>query len=392
MADFDVILAGGGLSTGLMALKLREVRPELRVLVIERDAHLGGDHTWSFHGTDLAKDELAMVEPMIRSRWPAQDVQFPQLKRTLDTPYCTIVSNDFDRHVRGELGQDALLLNAPIAEVATGSVVLEGGQKLTAPCVMDGRGWQKDTGRDLALAYQKFFGLEVELRDPHGLSRPIIMDATVEQTDGYRFIYCLPYTPTSLLIEDTYYSPSMDLDAERAAREIRSYAEQQGWKIENVGREEKGCLPIVLAGDASAFETNPGDAAPCGLRAGLFHPTTGYSLPDAVRVASHFARDFPRNTDELKARMTMLSETQWQKRKFYRLLNRLLFLGAEGNDKRKVMQRFYGMPQDLIERFYAGRSTQLDKLRILSGKPPIPIPTAMRAIPARAAWNFVRAQ
>ena len=74
------------------------------------------------------------------------------------------------------------------------------------------------------------------------------------------------------------------------------------------------------------------------------------------------------------------------------MLNRLLFLGAEGNDKRKVMQRFYGMPQDLIERFYAGRSTQLDKLRILSGKPPIPIPTAMRAIPARAAWNFVRAQ
>ncbi len=392
MADFDVILAGGGLSTCLMALKLRKVQPELRILLVEREERLGGDHTWSFHGTDVGKDDLAILEPMVRGRWTAQDVRFPALKRTLDTPYFTIVSGDFDRHVRRELGEKSVLLNAPIAEVTKGSVILEGGQTLASPCVIDGRGWQQDTGRGLALAYQKFFGLEVELQGPHGLSNPIIMDATVEQTDGYRFIYCLPYTPTSLLIEDTYYSPSMDLDAALSEREIRTYADLQGWKIDRVGREEKGCLPIVLAGDASAFESDPADAVPCGLRAGFFHPTTGYSLPDAVRVAGHLARDFPGSTDALKERMTKLSEAQWQKRKFYRLLNRLLFLGAEGNDKRKVMQRFYGMPQDLIERFYAGRSTPLDKLRVLSGKPPIPIPAALRAIPARAARNFVNAQ
>ncbi|MEM9358548.1 MAG: lycopene beta-cyclase CrtY [Pseudomonadota bacterium] len=392
MPDFDVIFAGGGLSTGLMALKLREFRPELRILVVEREGHLGGDHTWSFHGTDVENDELTMIKPMVRSRWSSQDVRFPALKRTLGTPYYTIVSADFDRYVRAQLGEASVYLNMLITEVTKGSVVLQGGQKLTAPCVIDGRGWQEDTGQDLALAYQKFFGLEVELQGPHGLSNPIIMDATVEQTDGYRFIYCLPYTPTSLLIEDTYYSPSMELDAAVSEREIRSYAEKQDWNIERVEREENGCLPIVLAGDASAFETRSGDAAPCGLRAGFFHPTTGYSLPDAVRVANHFARDFPRDTEQFKERIGQHSEAQWQKRKFYRLLNRLLFLGSYGNDKRKVMQRFYGMPQDLIERFYAGRSTSLDKLRVLSGKPPIPIPTAMRAIPARAAWNFVRAQ
>jgi lycopene beta-cyclase len=43
-----------------------------------------------------------------------------------------------------------------------------------------------------------------------------------------------------------------------------------------------------------------------------------------------------------------------------------------------VLQRFYGLPQPLVERFYAGRSTRRDAVRVLSGKPPVPI---LRALP-----------
>ena len=390
--DFDVIFAGGGLSTGLMALQLRRQRPDLRVMIIERDAHLGGDHTWSFHGSDLSSQQLAEIKPMIRKRWEAQDVQFPELNRTLTTAYCTIVSEDFHSYLRQQLGSDSISLNTPIESVSSHGVTLSGGQLISANCVFDGRGWQQSTGQKLALAYQKFFGLEVELEQPHGLTRPIIMDATVEQTDGYRFFYCLPYTETSLLIEDTYYSPSMKLDADRAAHGVRAYAERRKWQIAKVVREERGCLPIVLAGEAAAFQVGPEDAVPCGLRAGLFHPTTGYSLPDAVRMADEIASGFPGSTNAVKSQIALKARQLWQERKFYRLLNRLLFVAAEGADKRKVMQRFYRMPQDLIERFYAGRSSTMDKLRVLSGKPPIPVLPAMRTIPAQAAWDFVRAQ
>ncbi len=392
MALFDVIFAGGGLSTGLMAVSLRKARPELRILIVERGAKLGGDHTWSFHGSDLTNGQLAALTPMIRSSWTAQDVRFPQLNRTLETPYCTIISSDFDSHVQKVVGPQSLMLNASIEDVSKNAVVLSGGQRLEAPCVIDGRGWQPSSGRDLALAYQKFFGLEVELKEPHGLTRPIIMDATIDQTDGYRFMYCLPYTATNLLIEDTYYSPSMGLDAARAARAIEAYAETHGWQIASIGREEKGCLPIVLAGEATAFDVSPQDAAPCGLRAGLFHPTTGYSLPDAVRVADQFAEMSPLTTDKVKAELKRHNERLWRDRGFYRLLNRLLFVGAQNYDRRKVMQRFYRLPHRLIERFYAGQSTQLDRLRVLSGKPPIPITVGMRVIPAQAAWDYVRAQ
>ncbi|WP_363323310.1 hypothetical protein [uncultured Tateyamaria sp.] len=35
------------------------------------------------------------------------------------------------------------------------------------------------------------------------------------------------------------------------------------------------------------------------------------------------------------------------------------------------------MPEALIERFYAGRLTPLDRLRIVTGKPPIPVRDAL---------------
>ena len=43
MNTYDLILAGGGLANGLIALKLRQTRPELRILLIEQGDRLGGD-------------------------------------------------------------------------------------------------------------------------------------------------------------------------------------------------------------------------------------------------------------------------------------------------------------------------------------------------------------
>ena len=57
----------------------------------------------------------------------------------------------------------------------------------------------------------------------------------------------------------------------------------------------------------------------------------------------------------------------------------MLFLAAAPNQRWRVMQRFYGLPEPLIARFFAGRPTLADRLRILSGKPPVPVGAAIRA-------------
>jgi len=62
------------------------------------------------------------------------------------------------------------------------------------------------------------------------------------------------------------------------------------------------------------------------------------------------------------------------------MLSALLFGGAYPEERLRILERFYTMKPQLIERFYSGRSTSYDKFRILAGIPPIPIPRALGTI------------
>ncbi|MFN5759047.1 MAG: lycopene cyclase family protein, partial [Sphingomonadaceae bacterium] len=118
------------------------------------------------------------------------------------------------------------------------------------------------------------------------------------------------------------------------------------------------------------------DIEKAGLRAGLCQPVTGYSLPDAVRLAARFAAN-----PQPKPGMTFeYAEQVWRARGFYRMLDAMLFRAAEPQERYRILQRFYGLSEGLIARFYAGHSTWADKLRVLAGKPPVPIGRAVRAI------------
>jgi lycopene beta-cyclase len=71
---------------------------------------------------------------------------------------------------------------------------------------------------------------------------------------------------------------------------------------------------------------------------------------------------------------------RWQTCGFYRFLNRMVFRAATPGDRFRIYQRFYRLRAPLIERFYAGRSTTFDKMRVLAGKPPVPIGRALRVL------------
>ena len=373
----DVILAGGGLSAGLLALRLKRERPDLRVLVLERADTLGAGHTWSAFESDLSPESLAWIGPLIAHRWPGYAVRFPEHTRRLDTPYLSISDTRLHEVVAGALG-DAVVTGCEVAALATDSVTLGDGRRLTARAVVDARG-PSDAG-GLVLGFQKFVGLEVECAAPHGLTEPVIMDAALPQRDGYRFVYLLPFSPTRVLIEDTRYSDGPGLDRADLLQEARDYAREQGWQVTREVRTEHGVLPVALAGDIEAFWRAAERESPVGrigLRAALFHPTTGYSLPDAVRAAERIAALRELTTASVAACAKALSVELWEARGFYRLLDRMLFKAAEGPARYRVLQRFYRLPAPLIRRFYAARCTRADKLRVLTGWPPVPIGRAL---------------
>lgn len=371
----DVVLVGGGLANGLIALRLKALRPELKVILLERDGRIGGEHTWCHFETDVSPSISGWLRPLIEHRWSSYDIRFPAHGRTLDTPYLAITSQRLHQTVSTALGAD-VWLGAVVSDVSPHQVTLSDGRRITATAVIDGRGPRRS--RSLVLGWQKFLGQEVRLSKPHGLTRPIIMDATVPQLDGYRFLYVLPLDPTRLLIEDTRYSDGDDLAHAELRAAITEYASQQGWSIIKVEREEHGVLPIALAGDIDAYwrEARP-QVAEVGLRAALFQPTTGYSLPDAARLADQIAA-LPRITSaHVRACAEAHSKAAWRRRRFFRLLNRMLYRACAPDQRYKVLQRFYRLGAPLVQRFYAARLTPFDKARVLIGKPPVPVIAAL---------------
>lgn len=381
----DLILAGGGLANGLIAWRLQHQRPDLKVLCIEEQASLGGNHTWSFHDGDLSEAQHRWLEPLVVKRWASYQVHFPYLSRALNSGYASITGERFADVLTPALGP-SLRLNSRISALGPTHVLLESGERLEARAVIDGRGARPSD--NLVLGQQAFVGQLLRLEQPHGLTAPIIMDARVPQGDGYRFVYVLPFSADTLLIEDTHYVDNHRATTDQLREHIAAYARQHGWQIAECLREEQGVLPITLAGDFEAFWDEAAGQPLSGLRAGLFHCTTGYSLPHAVRLADWLVSYQLRDAATLAHDLREHARGEWRNQGFYRLLNRMLFLAGRPQDRWQVMQRFYGLPAGLIERFYAGRNPWYDRARILVGKPPVPVDQAMRAALRHSPRHF----
>ena len=380
--DCDLAIVGGGLAGGMIALAMAKLRPDVRLLLIEEQDVFGGDHIWSFFASDIPESSGWLIAPLISYGWRGYDINFPERQRHLDQRYYSITSERFDQIIRETLPKDQWLLNAPVKAVVPDAVELTDGRVISAKGVIDARGIKNITG--LECGWQKFCGQTLECTEPHGLKRPIIMDATVDQKDGYRFVYCLPFSPTEVFVEDTYYSDNSDLDPRLLRQRIAQYADEQGWKIDRVVREETGLLPVTIDGDFKTFwDAQPSETARAGGRAALFHGLTSYSLPDAVRFALYISSLGRLDGERLAEASRHYAEQHWRGGNYYRMLSKMLFRATPPDERYSIFQHFYRLPAPLLGRFYAGQSNWRDKLRILIGKPPIPIKSALQALRKR---------
>jgi lycopene beta-cyclase len=374
-----LLIAGGGLAGSLAALAMARLRPEVPILLVEEGESFGGNHIWSFFDEDVEDTDRSLVEPLISHRWQGYYVAFPGHSRKLKAGYNSVRSEQLDQVVRHTLRPDQYRLGTKVVAVRENELVLLGGEKIRADGAIDARGAANLSMLDLG--WQKFVGREYRFAEPHKVDRPVIMDATVDQSDGYRFVYCLPFDEHRMLIEDTYYADTPELDVNGVGERLEAYVATRGWRGGTIERQETGVLPVAMGGDFNAFwRVGGARVAKIGLRGGFFHPTTGYSLPDAIRTAALLAdqRDF--NGAALHDLFEREADSMWRRRDFYRTLNTMLFRAADPRERYKVLERFYRLDPALISRFYAGKTGVLDKMKIMSGKPPVPVGRAVGAL------------
>ena len=386
----DIAIAGGGLAGGLMALTLRRARPELRVVLVEGGKTLGGNHRWSWFASDLPEGGTQLLDYFRLTRWDGYGVRFPAYQRALETPYRSLSSADFDAGLRRLLPEDAIRCSAPIASLDACGIDLANGERIDARVVIDCRG--VETAPALSGGWQVFLGRRLRTAAPHGIEAPTIMDAAVDQHGAYRFVYTLPLSADELFVEDTYYADSPVLDRAALSARIDGYCAARGWAGDPLDLET-GVLPVITGGDFAAFQAahrTPGVVV-AGARGGFVHPLTSYTLPFAVATALAIARDADLPGVVLAETMEERARDHWRLTAFYRRLGRMLFGAGNPEERYKVFERFYRLPAPLIERFYAARSTRLDRARVLCGKPPVPVMGAVRALTSPGASLSMRA-
>ncbi len=364
----DYILVGGGLQSGLMALAISHHQPNAHWIIIEQQEKLAGNHTWSFHETDLANDCAPWADPIAEYRWPRYQIRVGGRVRTVEIPYRTCSSSHFEKVVTSTAQQarGEILTHTTVADVEKNCVVLGDGRRLDASVVIDNRGPAPLNASSFAGGFQKFWGFELELNSDWPHANPIVMDDQIDQKDGFRFIYTLPMEPRRVLVEDTRFSNTTSIDREECLEKVRAYVISRGCHDWRIVREEHGVLPMPTNGFM------PGSGLPMlagGYRGGWFHAATGYSFPMALRVAQTVATN---PIDQLADALQRLSQEHAWRGRFSRFLNRLLFELVKPQTRYQIFRRFYRvLGEPAIARFYGHRFTALDAFRIVVGVPPM---------------------
>ena len=357
-----LLIAGGGLAGSLAAVAIARMRPEIPLLLIEEAETFGGaGRFWCFFEDEVDEEGWALIEPLVSHRWPGYYVAFPGQSRKLKAPMAAIRSSDIDRLVREALRPDQYRLGTKAAAVRDNELLLLGGEKIRADGAIDARGaanlsmlelgWRKSVARDYSFA------------PPHQVDRPVLIDATVDQSDGFRFMQCIPFSETRMRIEDCYISNAPELDLEGSGEKIEAYLARRRWTVTEMEREESSILPVPVGGDFGAFwRVGGARVAKVGMRGGFFHPATGSTLPDAVRTALILAKQRHYEGAALHDLFEREASTHWRNREHYRSFNAAVF--GPGHDRRKVFDELYQQDPGLIARFHSEQLGVLERIRL----------------------------
>lgn len=83
---WDIAVAGGGLSGGMIALALARHRPDLDVVLIEQERRLGGGNNWFWFSGDLPREGAELLSGLRKTEWDRGCwLRFPAGQRKLSS-------------------------------------------------------------------------------------------------------------------------------------------------------------------------------------------------------------------------------------------------------------------------------------------------------------------
>ena len=356
-----VLIAGGGIAGCLAALALARLRPDVPLMIVDERDRFGGQGFHHLFQAELDESERALAAILVERGWPGFYVAFPDLNRKLKGPLGDFGPDALHRAMIATLRPDQFRLGTRIVAVRPDALELDGGETIRARGAIDARGPANLSMLDLL--YETRVERIVRLKAPHRLDRPLLADATVEQSFGFGFVQAFPIDHDRLRIAKVLVSERAQSDEAAAAR-LEYYLLMRGWSVADSTPCTAPARPMPSGGDFGAFWRIGGArVAKLGLRGGFVQPATGRTAPDALRNALLLAaqRDF--SGEALHDAFEEQAKQQWRRRELQRSFV-AAFAATAPTERRSLVERIYRLDPGTILRFHSERPGILDKRRI----------------------------
>lgn len=354
-----MLIAGGGLAGCLAALALARHRPDVPVLIVEERETFGGPGFHHVFEEELDGEALALVEPLAVASWPGFYVAFDQFSRKLKAPCLGFDGPALHRAMTETLAPNQYRLGVKVVAVRDDALVLDGGEEIKAEGAIDARGAanlsQLDVGYEARLERRYRFAA------PHGVDRPVLIDATANGGGGSHFFQVAPLDDERLIVADISLA-DRNLPGEQAAARLDHYVSLRGWRG---GEIEDGAVvtrPLPRGGDFAAFWRIGGArVAKLGLRGGFVHPVTGRTVADGAHAAMLLAAQQDFSGAALHDLFEGEARRLWRGREFLRGVGRSL---AGGEDRTAKLAALFALDPGLITRFHADKLGMFERMKV----------------------------
>jgi lycopene beta-cyclase len=381
-SHYDYIITGAGLA-GLSLLMRMMQHPffdTAQILVIDAAQKNTNDRTWCFW-----EKENDIFEPIVIKKWDHVSFIAPSYTNELNlSPFTYKMIRGIDLYsyvlekaaTKNNISFCTERVLAVHSDNDGAKVVLE-NQTLTASKIFNSILFEPanvlaQKASDYFL-WQHFKGFEITTAAPvFNDAVATLMDFTVDQVDGTTFMYVMPTSPTTALVEYTLFTPNI-LEEEKYDKAITDYIQKTYGSIDyEVTHHEFGQIPMTNY----SFVEGAGNLINIGVAGGQVKGSSGYAFHFIQEKTKTIVTDLVAGKNPLRARTFTQKKFQLYDSVLLRVLQDQKLDGAT-----IFTAIFSNNPPDRVFRFLNNESSLVDDLHIMSSVPTrIFLPTAIQAL------------
>jgi lycopene beta-cyclase len=363
MKKYDYILAGGGCAGLSLVYHLLESRlKDSQILIIDPSQGEIPNKTWCY----WSKEALPIHPQSARFSWNSfylKDANQQLTKPLEELSYHHLNSHDFYAHVLEKIRQfpNVHFLKEEVVALTPAGTEIQVSTKesgtFNASFVFDSRTEFKATNQ--SILNQIFIGIRIKVSEP--LFDPKkwgLMDFETRPSNGFDFIYTLPFSTQEALIEYTAYTTE-ERSEETLLEELKEVLRSKYGPIAyDIQFQESGKIPMSTRNFFSSVSPRH---IPIGTAAGWTKPSTGYTFAPIQENCAALVASLE------KGGLTNLHFPRKNRFVFY---DNILLTIAHRWPKRLpglFLNLFSASRPELVFRFLSEKTTFREEIRLLSG-------------------------